>query len=149
MNNKQKSFIIGSNSFFNKFKDYKSKDLDELIILSHPLNISDKSVKVLNLKHGNKDIFFYWPLTKDEFIQETLNSSVPMKAGKFLVKEFADYIGMTIDDLKQLKPMFDNMDIHHTYEKIIYDAYIKNNDFYMTDEQLNKAYNIYKKYKKQ
>ena len=147
MENTQKQFIIGSKAFFDYFDDYQSKDIDEIVILDRPLNISNKSIKVLNMKHDNKDVFFYWPLTKEEFIKEALNSNLPMKAGKFLVKDFAEYIGMTIEDLKRLKCMFDKIDEKHCYEKVIYDFYIENNSWDMTPEQLSKAYEIYKKHK--
>lgn len=33
------------------------------------------------------------------------------------------------------------------FEAIIFDAYIDNDDFYLTDEQLNNAYQEYKKYR--
>ena len=39
------------------------------------------------------------------------------------------------------------MDNNHAYEKIIYDSYIENNDFYLTESQLNRAYKEYKKYR--
>ena len=43
------------------------------------------------------------------------------------------------------KYIFENMDSKHTYEKIIADAYIENNDFFLTDEQRDLAYAEYKK----
>ena len=143
------SFIIGSTYFFkDKFNDFESKDIDELIILDKPLNVSDKSIKVLNAKINNKDVFFYWPLTKEEFIQDTLNSDLPMKVGKFLVKEFAkDYLNMSIDELKKFENVFEKIDNRHKYEKLIYEYYIENNDWILTNEQLIKVYNIYKENK--
>lgn len=143
------TFIIGSTYFFkDKFNDFESKDIDELNILDRPLNVSDKSVKVLNAKIGNKDIFFYWPLSKEEFIQDTLNSDLPMKVGKFLIKEFAkDYLKMSISDLKRFEKTFEKIDDKHKYEKLIYEYFIENNDWFLTDEQLIKVYNIYKENK--
>ena len=95
---------------------------------------------------GNDDIFMYKPdVTKEEFIQELMTSGVNMKAGKFLVPDFCKHIGFTIEDLKELKPYFYNMDDKHKYEKLIYDAYLKNNDFVLTDEQRIDAFNEYKK----
>lgn len=72
-----------------------------------------------------------------------------MKAGKFLVPEFANYIGLTIDDLKILEPMFRNMDEKHKYEEVIYDAYVSNNAFILTNEQRKKAFEIYINTRKQ
>jgi hypothetical protein len=37
------------------------------------------------------------------------------------------------------------MDSKHTYEKIIVEAYIENNGFFLTDEQRDMAYMEYKK----
>lgn len=63
--------------------------------------------------------------------------------GKFLVPEYAEYIGLTIDDLKELSHLTEWLDERHTYEKIIYDSYIENNGFYLTEEQRNRAYEDY------
>lgn len=67
-----------------------------------------------------------------------------MQLGKFLIPTFIEAIGFTIEDLKKLQPLADNLDDKHKYEKVIYDSYIQNNDFTLTDEQLQKAYLEYK-----
>lgn len=56
-----------------------------------------------------------------------------MQLGKFLVPTFIEAIGFTIDDLKKLQPLLDNLDDKHKYEKVIYNTYIQNNDFTLTD----------------
>jgi hypothetical protein len=40
--------------------------------------------------------------------------------------------------------MIDNLDIKHLYEKVIYNSYIENKSFVLTDEQRDKAYLLYK-----
>lgn len=70
-----------------------------------------------------------------------------MIVGKFLIAEFNKEIRFTIDDLKKFEQIFDKMDEKHMYEKIIYDSYIENGDFYLTDLQRDKAYKEYKKYR--
>ena len=67
-----------------------------------------------------------------------------MVAGKYLIPEFCQEIGFTINDLPKIKPMIDRLDIKHHYEKIIYDSYIENGAFILTDEQRDKAYQSYK-----
>ena len=136
-----KTFNIGSSVFFKECDGYVEKDKDELQIMDTFL----PKVNVLNLKDKGKDIFFWRNMDKEGFITDTLTSGVPMRAGKFLVKEFAEHLDMTIEDLKRLEPMFKKMDDKHTYEKIIYNAYIKNNGFYLTDEQRAEAYKEYKR----
>lgn len=138
-----KTFKIGSRYFFGDFEDYKQKDCDELCIMDR---FPFPKTNVLNMKKDDKDVFFFRDMDKDAFIEDTIESGVPMRAGKFLNKEFAeDHLKMTIDDLKALETIFENMDEKHTYEKIIYDAYVANGGFWLTDEQRAAAYEDYKK----
>ena len=87
-------------------------------------------------------------MTKEEFIQDVRDSGVSMRAGKFLVPEFAEFIGLTIEDLKSMSDLFRHFDLFHQYEEVIYDFYIENNGFFLTDEQREIAYNKYREYKK-
>jgi hypothetical protein len=67
-----------------------------------------------------------------------------MVVGKFLVPEFCAAIGFTIEDLPQLKPLIDILDNKHKYEEIIFNSYLKNGSFTLTDEQRERAYKSYK-----
>ena len=139
-----KIFKIGSSCFFKEhYPDYVEKDLDELQIMDSFV----PGTNVLNLKDKGtgKDVFFWRNMDKDGFINDCLESKVPMRAGKFLIKEFAEYIDLTINDLRKLDSSFKTIDDKHTYEKIIYEAYLKNNGFYLTDEQRDRAYKEYKR----
>ena len=71
-----KTFLIGSNAFFSNIPEFKSKDLDELNIVDEIFGKSD----VINIKFKNKDVFFYIVMSKQDFIKNTLDSNVPMKA---------------------------------------------------------------------
>lgn len=71
-----------------------------------------------------------------------------MQLGKFLIPTFIEAIGFTIEDLKKLQPLADNLDVKHKYEKVIYYSYIENGEFKLTDEQLQKAYLEYKNNKR-
>lgn len=141
-----KSFKCGSSYFFSSYSDYKIKDCDEIQLCDTLI----KDIKVLNLKQDKMDIFFVKQLNKpSEYIESCFEKNVPpMRAGKFLIPEFSNYINFTIEDLKKLKPCFDNMDEKHSYEKIIFDSYVENDGFYLTDEQRNKAYDDYKQKRK-
>lgn len=136
-------FQIGSRVFFEKYPDFESKDNDILYIMTG----WDVKAAVLNFHKDGKDCFFIKDAPKEILIKETLKSKTFMRAGKFLVPQFAKYIRMTIDDLKQLAPMFDKIDNKHSYEKVIYNYYIENGDFILTDEQRQIAYEEYKKSK--
>ena len=101
----------------------------------------------MQLRAKNKsECHFWWKkMTADEFVQDILNSKLPMEIGKFLVPEVCKYIGFTINHLKQLEPVIEKLDSKHKYEKIIYESYLENNDFFLTDEQRLRAYAEYKK----
>lgn len=137
------SFIIGSNVFFNNFEDFKSKDIDELYIISEKI----EGNKIFNMKLDGKDIFLCPNMSKEDFIKTTLESNDPIKVGKFLVPDFIKYIDLTISDLKKLDCLFGKLDDKHKYEQIIYESYITNNDFILTENQLKDAYLIYKQYR--
>lgn len=92
-----------------------------------------------------QDKFLCRDMTKEEFLNDTMQSDLPMKIGKFFAPEFAKYLGLTINDLKRLKPILDDIDDAHLYYKDIYDAYMENQAFILTDEQRLKAYETYKK----
>ena len=136
-----KTIKIGSAVFFSEFNDYKQKDDDEMVIQEKWL---PHKIHVLNLKKDGKDIFFWSPLSKEEFIKDTIDSNVAMRVGKFIIPEFCNYIGFEISEYEKLKDVFDSLDEKHRYEIIIRDAYIENNSFTLTDEQRMKAYQEYK-----
>ena len=136
-----KKIAIGSSVFFSEYKDYKSKDKDVLAIMDTFIPHKNS----LNMKIKGEDVFLYRNMSKQRFIQDAFASGVPMRAGKFLVPEFAEYIGMEISDLKRLAPLFDQMDETHKYERVIFNAYIDNNSFTLTNEQRDGAYEEYKK----
>lgn len=136
-----KEFKIGSSIFFDSYSDYTQKDIDILAITDLPL--FGKSM--MNMKLKDKDIFFMCIEENSVMLDKTLESGVNMRAGKFLSPEFAEYIGLTIEELKKLKPMFDDIDEKHMYEKVIFDSYIKNNGFFLTNDQRLMAYEEYKR----
>ena len=136
-----KQFQMGSTYFFSKYKYFKSKDYDELCIMDvFPFNNN-----MMNAKLKDRDLLLFRDMPKTGYINDLIESKTPMKAGKFLIPEFNEYINFTIDDLKSILHIFENMDDKHTYEKIIAEAYIENNGFFLTGKQRRKAYAEYKK----
>lgn len=138
-----RTFVIGSRAFFTGMDGYYPKDIDEL-------NIMDRfpfKGNVFNANINGKDVFFFRNMDKEGFIKDTLECGVPMRIGKFLVPEFATYLEVTINDLKRLSDIIEKIDEKHLYEKIIYDAYLKNGEFKLTEEQRAAAYKEYLKRK--
>lgn len=137
-----KRIAIGSQAFFSEYADYHSHDRDFIEFQDEPTEFSRFLIKH---EDGN-EIFFYKTVAKEDFIESELRHSrqIPMAAGKFLVPELAEHLGFTIEDLQLFAKAFTKIDEKHQYEKYIYDCYIENNGFTLTQEQRDEAYRIYK-----
>lgn len=139
-----KKIKCGSSVFFNKFDDYTLKDVDWIVLVDK----IPKDNPMWRVKIKDDDLMiFKIGTTKQQYMDMVFNTKVPLKFGKFLIPEFVKYIGFKIDELKQFEDIVNNLDDNHKYQKIIYDSYLENNSFTLTDEQLNKAYTEYKKYR--
>lgn len=135
--------IVGSTAFFKNMKGFNPKDTDVLELVDNPTSFKNQR----QFKFKNKCVFQWRRMNSKEFIEVALSNNTPMEIGKFLVPEFIKELQITIDDLKLLKPLTDSLDDLHKYEKVIYDAYITNNNFYLTEEQLQNAYDVYLKFR--
>ena len=134
-------FRVGSSYFFGE----QGTDIDEVEFEEEPRLY--KNVLQFRKKNGKRCLFKWRKMTPEEFVEYTLNSKLPMEIGKFLVPEVCEYLGFTLDHLKQLAPVVERLDDKHAYEKIIYDSYMQNGGFYLTAEQRHYAYCKYREYK--
>ena len=136
-----KKIKIGSAPFFECYEDFTPTDTDWLCLVD-----GEKfKTHAFRAKIGNDDIILYNEIfTKEDFINEALEVGVPFKIGKFLVPEFIEAFGVTAEDLEILRPLIERLDDAHAYEKIIFDAYVANGCFVLTDEQRRRAYHSYK-----
>ena len=135
--------IVGSRAFFEGLEGFTPKDKDILELVDNPTGFKD----VRQFKFKDKCVFQWRRMPIEEFIEVTLKRGFPMEIGKFLVPEFALTLGLTIDLLKKLQPMVDNLDEAHKYEKIIYESYLSNGSFDLSEEQRKKSYVEYLKYR--
>lgn len=132
--------LIGSTYFFSQYEDFQSKDIDEIEIIdtiefSQMRQITGQGKCLFQMKRHS---------SKDEYIKWALKSQMGMVIGKFLVPEFNSVIGLTIEDLLKLKPLLKKLDDKHKYEEIIFNSYIENGDFTLTEKQRDLAYQSYK-----
>lgn len=135
--------LVGSNVFFKDIEGFTSKDTDILEFVDNPTDFKN----VRQFKFPDKCVFQWRKMSIDELIDITLSRNFPMEIGKFLVPEFIKEFELSIDDLKRLEPIISKLDDKHKYEEVIYNSYIENNAFYLTDKQLKNAYEIYLKYR--
>ena len=139
-----KTIAIGSQVFFSGYKDYNSHDTD-FVIFQDEQQFGNKFTAVRQMNPEEVDYFYYQNMPKEDFIEYELTHAkgLPMAAGKMIVPELAEYIGLTIEDLKRFESAFDRMDAKHKYEKVIYDAYVENGEFKLTRKQKNAAFKAY------
>ncbi len=136
-------YLIGSTYFFNQYPDFSSHDIDYIEIID-----TTEFKEKRTIRGQGKDIIQLRKKPKEDLIADALKSELPMVVGKFLVPEFNRAIGFTIKDLPKIKPLLDKIDKKHTYEIIIYESYLENKAFTLTNEQRLKAYTIYKESRK-
>ena len=134
-----KKILIGSRAFFSNCPNFNSKDIDYLILV----NKGNGFQFVRQLSFPHQCIFEFVRRPKQEMIDYALQHGAAMQVCKFLVKEFAEEIGLTIDDLKQLQPLVDKLDSKHAYERIIFDFITENGSWDIPDEVRNAAYKSY------
>ena len=132
--------MVGSSVFFNEIEGFQSKDRDYVILVEKPVGYD-----FVRQTTSSKACIFEWrKMSPERFVEYSLHRGPAMQIGKFLVPEFVQEIGFTIEHLKALKPLAEKLDERHKYEKVIYDSYIENGSFELTEEQRSKAYEQYK-----
>jgi hypothetical protein len=132
--------LIGSRYFFSCYDDFVSKDIDELEIVE-----TNEFEQIRQITGQGRCLFLVKRHTnKDKYIDWALKSQSGLVIGKFLVPEFCEAIGFTIEDLPQLKPLINKLDDKHRYEEIIFNSYITNGSFTLTEKQREQVYKSYK-----
>ena len=138
----KRRYKVGSQAFFEGMPGFMPGDIDELEFEEQPKLFRD--FMQIRKKDRTRCLFIWRKMDPDEFIDYALRSRTPMEAGKFLVPEVAEDLGITIEHLKRLEPVFDRLDERHAYERIIFDAYMQNGEIRLTEEQRDLAYEVYK-----
>lgn len=131
---------MGSQYFFSCYPDFNSKDIDYIEI------VETNEFQYMRQITGQGKCLFQLKKcpSKEGYIDWALKSNIGMVVGKFLIPEFCETIGVGINDLPTLNPLIDKLDDKHKYEEIIYNSYIENGSFTLTDKQRDKAYESYK-----
>ena len=133
-------FLIGSQYFFNCYSDFNGTDIDELEL------IETSDFAHMRQLTGQGRCLFQMRIqpSKEEYIKWAQQSPLGMVVGKFLIPEFCEAINFTIKDLPRLGVCIARLDDEHKYEEIIYNSYLENGSFILTDEQRDRAYKSYK-----
>lgn len=139
-----KKFLVGSRYFFSCYSDFQSKDIDELEL------VETTDFKFLRQLSGCGRCLFQ--LNKqpsvEYYIDYALRTGPAMAVCKFLVPEFCEAIGFKLSDLPKLQSLIDKLDPKHIYLKVIFESYLENGTFVLTNDQRLKAYSSYKEARK-
>lgn len=152
-------FEVGSYPFFKNYRNYICHDRDILRFVSD-IDIKYESLcenrKYLVIREDDKDIFIYKKMSREEYLNYIF-CDMRMKNDddlEYIYEDFSllcpdlvKYYNITVDDIRPLKKNFEHKNDKHKYQKVIFDSYIENNGMYLTQEQLDKAYEEYKKYR--
>ena len=134
------TFTVGSQAFFKDKPDFKPHDKDLLMIVDEgngfkfSKQLSTGSTCYIYLvKHSVKDILNF-------VLQDKVT---PLQVCKFFVPEVSEFLGMTLANFKKLEPKVRKLTGKHQYYQIIFDAYVANGSFALSEEQLEEAYASY------
>lgn len=135
---------VGSRTFFNNYEDFQPTDND--FVQFHEDETTDFWVTVENDEH----IFNFRSMEKDEFIKYEYERSLtmPLAVCKFLVPELTSLFNIQVDELPIFEPQLKNISSKHQYMLYIYNCYLENGNFTLTDEQRLHAYEMYKERRK-
>lgn len=133
-------FLTGSKAFFSDYKDFQPHDTD--VVKFNP-NQNHAITYIEKIGHTT----FVWKYNKaQDIIDYLLNKyKFPNACNMLLIPDIIKEVGMTFDKLPQLKPLIDKLDDRHKYIEVIYNAYLENGKFELTKEQLDSAYEEYKR----
>ena len=129
----------GSIAFFEGMEGFVPSDTDKVVF-------KKRNGCNLMIISKDKETTFSWNenLGKQGIKEHILKSKKYEPFCMFLVPEIVEYLGVTIEDIKELQEYFHLCDAKHQYLAIICDAYIKNNDLKLTAIQRLEAYNLYR-----
>lgn len=132
--------LVGSQYFFSEYDDFQSKDIDELQIID-----TNEFAQMRQITGQGRCLFqMKRHSSKEDYINWALKSQIGMVLGKFLVPEFNAVIGFSVADLPKLLPLIEKLDDKHKYEEIIFNSYIQNGTFALSQAQRDEAYQSYK-----
>lgn len=132
-------YKTGSRAFFDRIEGFIPHDTDWVSF--------DTNRETNMCIHGSHETTFIWKEdTADEILEDLVSqgtSANPASVILFLIPEIIERIGMTFDKLSELAPFIEKLDYKHKYIEVIYNAYLDNGDFTLTEEQLQEAYENY------
>ena len=135
----QKRILVGSRVFFSGMDGFRSKDTDYVVLVDEPKQFNWRRETSMR----GICTFEYKREPAADMIARTVKHGDALLLGKFLVPEVLTEIDADIEDIKPLAALLPKLDDKHKYEVLIFEAYMNNKAFTLTEEQRIEAYHQY------
>ena len=142
---KKNTIPTGSRAFFCGMEGFQPKDTDQIVLVDNPRGFR----LVRQTTSGSRCTFEVLSGHKQEHIAHALTKAPAMTVVRFLTPAYAEHIGLTIAELETLRPLLARLDKKHQYAAVIFDAYVSNGTFTLTDEQRKEAFAVYQSARKE
>ena len=117
--------------------------IDKITLVDTTINGWWKFIDVIN----NVNYFEWQKHTLNEWIDKLTSTNDNIRVSTFLVPDFINQIkgNLTIEEyLNKIKPLFNNLEDKYSWVVYVYNAYVNNKAFVLTNAQRESAYKMYK-----
>ena len=136
--------ITGSRAFFEGLDGFVPHDTDAIQFVGEQ-DVNFLFRRKMYDRTDGCDTFYCVRRPKTQYLKWAEKFASGNTIGQFLTPAFCKEFGITLEDIKSLRPMLERLDKRHKYLAIIYDAYMTNGSMTITEEQRQKAFEEYKK----
>lgn len=133
----------GSRAFFSGMEGFVPHDSDVVCVCGEGEHQNFLYKRSFPNKQERGCEFHIVLTDKDKLIRWELKHGRPMCLGHYLLPEFCQLFGITLEDFEKLRPLYERLDKFHLYERIIFDAYIENGEMTLTERQRKAAFDEY------
>lgn len=138
-----KDILVGSRSFFGSMPYFNSKDTDYVRFEKLP------DGEIYQRLVGWKTDYFIFGTTDKEVLLDFIESTGDyLHVAPFLSPAVCKIIGFRPEELPRIEKYVKLVPPKYRYYEKIYNAYVENDDFYLTEEQRAAAYKVYREARK-
>lgn len=144
----RKRYLTGSRIFFEGLPGFQPHDRDYCELWDDMDCMYKKDLD------APWDVWCWRRATPDEYVDFILTNEVvqdgaiPWHICQFLTPDFCKDVGFTTAHLERLRPVAEKLYGKHIYLRMIFDAFVSNGGFFLTDGQRTVIYNEYKEKRK-
>lgn len=131
--------LTGSTYFFGSLPFFKGRDVDYVEV------VDDQSIDIVKLREPGTDVFRVRRMPIEDRLARDSEVQATSRICNYLVPEIAAELGFTPDMLDRIKPIVDRLRPRYSYLGVIYEGYVENGSFTLTEEQRMAAFEEYRR----